>query len=342
MRHVDWKQDYPEVPDLVHRSVLDTLSSLDEQEEIIMKKSSKKRIWLLSAACIALIGTTAAAAEIFQWNERASQVFEADEETKDELTMNQIAQEVSQSVTDQGLTITAIQTIQDKNRFYALWEVTAEDTNTRITPDYSLDYTLDFGDKEDPFCALTWGFVDETEQEISNTRYFEIYGTKHEQSEENLIMNLTFTTLRGEPAQKAGEGEVLLSGTWGFTLDVHPYEMVPYELGGEYQLSGYPVHVLSVSLSPLSMEIIYDGNDVRNMETKEQVNLDQLDELTALYPTGVKYQDGTTIEEDLMIPLTEGFGDGEAYYRLLLPFRKIVDPKQVSEILMGEDTIPLR
>lgn len=340
MRHVDWNQEYPDVPDTVHRSVLDTLSSLEQQEETTMKKIAKKRILLVAAACAALLGTTAAASEIFKWNERASQVFEADEETKDELTMNQLAQEVSQSVTDQGLTITAIQTVQDKNRFYALFEVTAEDTKMKISQDYSLDYTIDLGGKEDLFCAFTWGFV--AEQEDSNSRYFEIYGTKTEQSEENLTMNLHFTALRGKPAQKAGEGEVLISGNWDFALDVHAYPMVSYTLEGEYQLSGYPVHVTSVSLSPLSMEITYDGADVRNMEAKEQVHLDQLDSLTALYPTGVRYQDGTILEEELMIPLTEGFGDNETYYRLLLPFRKIVDPNQVSEILMGEDRIPLQ
>lgn len=42
MKHVNWNQEYPEVPEAVHRSVLDALSSLDEQEEK-MKKTPKKR-----------------------------------------------------------------------------------------------------------------------------------------------------------------------------------------------------------------------------------------------------------------------------------------------------------
>ncbi len=339
MKHVDWNKEYPEVPDLVHRSVLSALSELEEQEAPRMKKTTKKRIFLLAAALVALAGTTAAAAGVFSWNERAGQVFQADEETKNELSMNQMAQEVSQTVTDQGITITAIQTIQDQNRFYALFEVTAEDPGQKITEDCSMDYTMDFAEEESPFCALGWGFVSEGDQAVTNTRYFEIYGTKTTQSEENLSMNLQFTALRGEPAQKAGEGEVLVSGTWDFALDVHSSDMITHELDKDCQLGAYTVHVKSVALSPLSMIIVYDGSDVRAMEADQQVSLDQLDELRELYATGVSYADGTKVDEGVMIPLREGFREGEASYELLFSFDQVVDPDQVTAVLLGESRI---
>ncbi len=345
MRHVDWNKEYPEVPKSVHNSVLDALSRLDEQkqEEKTMKKTQKRKILLIAATLTVLIGTTAAASEIFQWNERAGQVFEADEATQNELTMDQMAQDVSQSVTDQGITITAIQTIQDKNRFYALFEVKAEDTEQRITADYSMDYTMDLGGKESPFCALGWGFVPQDVQEVSNIRYFEIYGTKNEQSEENLTMNLNFTALRGEPAQKAGEGEILTSGQWNFALDIRTSKMLSYTIDTEYELSGESVHIASIALSPLSMEIVYDGSDIRTLEAKQNVSLDQLDELSGIYPTGVRYEDGTVIEEELMIPLSEGFEDKEeTTYRLLLPFHKLITPEKVTEILIGESAVKLK
>lgn len=343
MKHVNWNQEYPEVPEMVHRSVLDALSVLDEQEQEAgkMKKTWKKRWILLAAALVALVGTTAAAAEIFQWNERAGQVFEADEETRNELTMNQLAEGVSQTVTDQGLTITAIQTIQDRNRFYALFEVTAEDTDMQITSDYSLDYTLDFGGKEDPFCARGWGFVSEFDQEVSNTRYFEIRGTKYEQSDEDLVMNLHFTGLRGEPDMKAGEGELLISGNWDFSLNLRTSDMISHEVEQDYELDGYRIHVKSVAFSPLSMTLVYDGADVRAMEAGKEIRLDQLDELTELYPTGVRYTDGTIVDEGLMLPLTAGFGDGEETYELLLSFDKVVDPEQINALLIGDVAIGL-
>lgn len=343
MRHVDWNQEYPEVPERVHRSVLEALSVLDEQEQEAgkMKKAPKKRMVLLAAALAALVGTTAAAAGIFQWNERAGQVFEADEEMRNELTMSQLAEGVSQTVTDQGLTITAIQTIQDRNRFYALFEVTAEDTNMQITSDYLLDYTLDFGGKEDPFCARGWGFVSEFDQEVSNTRYFEINGTKREQSDEDLVMNLHFTGLRGEPEVKAGEGELLISGNWDFSLNLRTSDMISHEVEQDYDLDGYRMHVKSVAFSPLSMRLVYDGADVRAMEAGKEVRLDQLDELRELYPTGVRYADGTVIDEGLMLPLSTGFRDGEETYELLLPFDKVVDPEQITALLIGDTAVEL-
>lgn len=343
MKHVNWNQEYPEVPETVHRSVLDALSALDEQEQEVrkMKKAPKKRMILLAAALVALVGTTAAAAGVFQWNERAGQVFEADEETRNELTMNQLAEGVSQTVTDQGLTITAIQTIQDRNRFYALFEVTAEDPDLQITSDYSLDYTLDFGGKEDPFSARGWRFVSEFDQEVSNTRYFEIDGIKNEQSDEDLVMNLHFTGLRGEPDMKAGEGELLVSGNWDFSLNLRTSDMISHEVEQDYELDGYRVHVKSVAFSPLSMTLVYDGADVRAMEAGKEIRLDQLDELTELYPTGVRYADGTIVNEGLMLPLTIGFGDGEATYELLLSFDKVVDPGQIDALMIGDVAIEL-
>ena len=343
MKHVDWNQEYPKVPETVHRSVLDALSALDEQEQEVrrMKKAPKKRILLLAAALAALVGTTAVAAGVFQWNERAGQIFEADEEMRNELAMNQLAEDVSQTVTDQGLTITAIQTIQDKNRFYALFEVTAEDTDMQITSDCSLDYTLDFGGNEDPFGARSWGFISEFDQEISNTRYFEIEGTKNEESSDDLVMNLHFTGLRGEPDVKAGEGELLISGNWDFSLNLHTSDMISHEVDRVYELDGYDMHIGSVAFSPLSMTIVYDGADVRAMEAGKEVRLDQLDELTALYPTGVRYEDGTIVDEGMMIPLIEGFRNGEETYELLLSFNKVVDPERITALLIGDEVVEL-
>lgn len=353
MKKINWEQEFPEVPDMVHQSVLDTLSVLDKQEVSRLKKSSKKRILLLAAAMTALIGTTAAAAGIFKWNERAGQVFPADEATQNELTMEQVAQDVSQTVTDQGLTITAVQTIQDKNRFYALFEVTAEDTSLMITDEMSLESTMDYGEGEpepnedkiaskmmedaSPFCALSWGFVSNSEQEISNTRYFEIYGLKREAFEGDLNVKIHFHGLYGEPTEKAGLGNPIITGDWVFDLDVHETEMIRYDLNTEYQISGYPMLVKAVELSPVSLSIWYDGDDVRSMEAGEGVNLAELDSLLALWPTGIRYSDGTEITVSCF-PMSEGFYEDGTYKMVLAP-EKVINSDQILAILMGEDAI---
>lgn len=340
MKKIDWNREFPEVPDMVHRFVLEALSELDGQEEPNMKKRyPKKRLILLAAACAALIGTTAAAAGIFKWNERAGEVFQADEEAQERLNQEQLSQELSQSVTDQGLTITAVQTIQDKNRFYALFEVTAEDEGTKITAEQNMQYTLDFKDGEDPFCALGWGFVHEEDQEVSNTRYFEIYGTKMENISGDLEMEIHFTALEGEPEEKAGQGAVVLEGNWDFSLDIHETESIRHELQKEYEIAGYPVTVEAVELSPISLTIFYSGDSIRSMEEGEQIRLDQLDDLPALYPTGVRYEDGTGIIEQCY-PMKEGYMDeSRSIYRITMQFTKVVDADRVCAFLMGDDEI---
>lgn len=54
--------------------------------------------------------------------------------------------------------------------------MTAEDIE--LTEEHNLEYRMDFDGGEDPFVALGWSFVSESEQQVSNSRYFEIYGTK--------------------------------------------------------------------------------------------------------------------------------------------------------------------
>lgn len=341
MKKIDWKQEFPEVPDEVHRSVLHTLSTLDSQEVKKVKKSGmkgKKRLLLLAAAMTALLGTTAAAAGIFKWNERAGEVFGANEEIQEKLTMEQVAEESLQSVTDAGLTITAIQTVQDKNRFYALFEVTAEDENMMIGEDYSLDYTMDMGGKEDMFGFFGWSFLSEGEQPLSNSRYFEMYGTKSRPSDEDITMTLHFTALKGEPTVKAGEGEKLITGDWEFALNVHSSESRTCELGGEYQIGGYPVHVKSVEISPLTLIIRYDSSDVRAMEAGEGVNLAELDDLPALYPTGVFYTDGSEMNADCF-PIQESMREDEGIYEVRFEFSQLADADRIAGLIIGESRV---
>lgn len=340
MKKIEWNREFPEVPDEVHDSVLHALSKLERQEEPKMQKRiRKKHILLLAAAMTALLGTTAAASGLFSWNDRAKEVFQADEEAQNMLTMEQMAQEVSTDVTDQGITIRAIQTIQDKNCFYALFEVTAEDTDRKITSDQDMEYTIDFKGKEDPFVYIGWGFVSAEAQEVTNSRYFEIYGTKADSSPEELAMGIHFSALLDEPDEKAGIGKTLVEGNWDFDLTVHESESIRYDLGKEYQISGYSVNVQSVEISPLSFTIFYEGGSVKAMEEGEQVNLDQLDDLPALYPTGVRYEDGTELEEQCH-PMLEGYTDeSKSSYQVTMQFTEVVDAQQVKAFLMGEDEI---
>lgn len=196
MKKIEWKDYFPEVPDTIHQMMIETLDGLEEREEQKMKKSNKMKkrtMVLLAAALIGAMGMTAGAAGLFKWNERAAEVFVADEPLQDHLVMEQVVQEGTQSVTDNGITISLVQTIQDSNCFYALFDVTAED-GTLIDENNALSMHVDYNGEEGPFCAMGWGFVQNYEQEVSNSRYFEIYGTKTVPDSSDLNMNITFVS----------------------------------------------------------------------------------------------------------------------------------------------------
>lgn len=332
MMNKNWNREFPEVPEHVHQTVLSTLAELDERKVKQVKRMKKGKMIILIAAAVAVLGTTVSAAEIFKWNKRASEVFVANEEQQKDLVEEQISQEGYQTVTDAGLTIQAIQTIQDNNCFYALFEITAEDESIQITQDHSMSFLFDFPDGESPFGALGWHFVDEESQVVSNSRYFEIIGTKTRPESKDLHMKIQFTSLNA-PGAKAMDGEPVLEGNWEFMLDLHATEPVRYDLNREYQIAGCPVTIKTVELTPISVKLSIGEEDARQLEKLEGVNLEQTDSLSSLWINAVKYQDGTIIEEEgYQEPLIR-FGDG--VYEKTARLTTVIDPDKVSALLVG-------
>ena len=333
MMNKNWNRDFPEVPEHVHQTVLSTLSELEHRKVKRVKKMKKSKIVILIAAAIAVLGTTVCAAELFKWNERAAEVFVADEGQQQRLVTDQIATEEYQTVSDAGLTIQAIQTIQDNNCFYALFQITAEDESLQITPDYDMDLLMDYQGNENPFGYVGYGFVDEREQAVSNTRYFEIYGTKANPEKKDLNMKIQFTSLNA-PGGKAVTGESVLAGNWEFLLNLHTTEPVRYELNREYQIASCAVTVKSVELTPISVKLTCDEAGARQLEKMEGVNIDQTDSLLSLYINGIKYQDGTVVEEEGYQELQVGCGNGE--YTKTARLTNVIDTDKVSALLVGD------
>lgn len=333
MMNKNWNREFPEVPEHVHQTVLSTLAGLDERKVKRVKRMKKGKMVILIAAAVAVLGTTVSAAEIFKWNRRAAEVFVADEEQQAELVTEQIAQEGHQTVTDAGLTIEAIQTIQDNNCFYALFEITAEDESIQITQDHSMSFLFDFPEGEDPFGALGWHFVDEGSQTVSNSRYFEIIGTKTRPGSKDLHMKIQFTALNA-PGAKAMDGEPILEGNWEFVLDLHAAKPVRYELNREYQIADCDVMIRTVELTPISVKLSCDLEDARQLEKLEGVNLDQTDSLASLFINGIQYKDGTIVEE-------EGYQETliryeNDIYEKTARLTTVIDTDKVSALLVGE------
>lgn len=334
MNNENWNSEFPKVPEHVHQTVLSTLAELDDRKAKRVKRMKKSKIIILIAAAVAMLGTTVSASEIFKWNSRASEVFVADEGQQRALVTERIAQEERQEVSDAGLTIRAIQTIQDNNCFYALFEVTAEDESIQITSDNSMGFSLDYQGSEDPFCMFGSGFVDERQQDVSNSRYYEMNGIKMNPGKDDLNMNIRFTSLNA-PGAKAMDGEALLEGEWKFALNLHTAEPVCYEMNREYQIAGHTVLVKSAELTPISVKLTCDGESARQLAEMEGADFDETDSLNSLLINGIRYQDGTVVEEEGYQELLVSYGDEE--YTKVARLTSVIDVDKVSALLVGEN-----
>lgn len=341
MKNKKWNDEFPEVPEHVHQTVLSTLAGLDDRRDKRVKRMKKRRMIILIAVAVAVLGMTVSASEIFKWNRRAAEVFVADEEQQKTLAMEQIAQEGHQTISDAGLTIQAVQTIQDINCFYALFKVTAQEESMRITPDHDMGFLVDYQGGEDPFGMLGSGFVEERGQDISNSRYYEIFGTKMNPGSEDLNLNIRFTSLNA-PGEKAMKGEPVLEGNWEFVLNLHTAQPVCYEINRECQIAGTAVMVKSAELTPISVRLVCDEAGARQLEKLEGANLEQTDSLRSLFVNGIRYQDGTVVDEDGYQELWSGCENGE--YTKTARFSAVVDVEKASALLVGDnkDVIELR
>lgn len=253
---------------------------------------------------------------------------------QDKLVTEQIAEEGHQEVTDNGVTIRAVQTIQDSRCFYALFEVIVEDGNILLNEENNMEFSMNFKGKENPFGYFGSGFVADAEQEVTSRRYYELFGNRTEESGEELDMEIHFTGIQGT-AEKGMAGPGILSGKWDFSLSLHPADTVVYEPDREYRIGGCPVTVRRVELSPLSVKMVFDGAGVRALEEKEGISLDGLDTLSSLYINAVRYQDGALVEEDGWNGMEEGF-DGEGNYVRSARFSAVIDPDQAAALLLGD------
>ena len=124
MNHNDWDSVFPEMPQGFHQAVQQTLN-----EQVLSRtgrrKAMKKRFPIMLAAVIAILGVTAAATYVIHWNGKLAEIFGASEQQQSQLASAGAVGSADQTVTENGLTVTALQTLGDKNGVYLLLDVKA-------------------------------------------------------------------------------------------------------------------------------------------------------------------------------------------------------------------------
>lgn len=344
MSRMNWEKELPEVPECVHRAVMGALGEIGENPAYRQRAAGKRRrykgrtILIAAAAMTAVLGTTVLAAELFSWNERAKEQFGGSKEVQDKLVEEQFAIDEYESVTDNGLTVTAIQTVQDENYFYALFEISSEDKDIVLDENSDMEYTIDWGSDENPFAYMGSGFARKGESQ-GNRGYFEIYGNKADTSKaEDISMNLHFTALQKQ-GEKAGAGTDIIRGKWDLSVTVHQTPGESFAVDQKAVIAGYDMRVKEVRLSPLTVTVVYDGEDIRAMESGEGLNLAQLD-ILPITIIGLRYQDGTVIKED-GFTTEEGYREDGNYF-ITTKLSDVAEAEKVEAILFGEENAEVK
>ena len=326
MKNNDWNNVFPEVPQSFHETVQRTLNT-QILNKTGRKKVMKKRFPVVLAAMITALGVTVAAAQVIQWNSKLTQRFGANEQQQNQLALDGFMASVDQTVSEKGLTITALQTLGDKNGVYLLFSVKAPEGIT-LSDANGLDIAVDIEGAGRNF-GLTGGFMMNSDLTASptgaaNERYYEVYLDNRNKEDWNGktitvdFANLTDAAPSGSPA---GNRSVVAEGSWRLSWPLsYSEQMKTFDINKTYEVNGHEVVVKAVSLSPLTMTLELGGNGlaqlVDNSDLKEAGNLCTLSLIK---------KDGTTFDSYSM---KEGFSDTS--YKRMERFYQVQDVEQVT------------
>jgi hypothetical protein len=330
MNNNNWDNVFPEVPQSFHETIQCTLNT-----QILNKngreKSMKKRFPIVLAAVIAAFGVTAAAAYVIQWNGKLAERFGANEQQQSELVSAGAVASVDRTVTGNGLTVTAVQTLGDKNGVYLLFEIkapekiTLSDTNLFEGTDIEIE---GIGNG----LNYSGGFMSDTDQNgpslgRANERYYELWLSNAGQEDWNgKKITVAFTNLQSDKGKLDMYTE--LEGKWDLSWTLSYSDQIQtFEVNQTYDVGGHEMFVKSIALSPLSMTIDLGGTGLNQLIEDAGLN-----ELGTLFTPSLTLRDGTAFQ-------SFGGTGGEKWtgteYTRTISFNKILDVGQVTGIMLN-------
>jgi len=328
MNDKNWNSVFPEVPQSFHETIQRTLNS-QALNKIERKKVMKKRFVLIFVAVFALWSVTVAAAYFIKWNGKLAERFEANEEQQNRLASDGVIASVEQSVTENGLTVKAIQTLGGKNGVYILLNVTAPD-GTTLSADNSFEsigVTVDGAPNINYFSSFLHesSNVSEDFTDASNERYYAIWVFNNEQEDLNgREINIGLTNLQ------ADKGELdmctTLEGKWELSWTLEYTDTTQkFDINQLFDVGGHKIFVNSIELSPLSMSIYVSGSGVN-----ELYDILDVDQCNSLFTPSVVLQGDSSFNANGG-PGSEGWTDsGKQLYYVTVCFDKVLDMTQAT------------
>lgn len=326
-------------------------ASISHGEKNRVKRLPGRRMVLAAAALAALLGVTAAASELFDWSPQAVKSFqEPTKEEQDRMTMEGLAVGQTVSATDQGITVTARQIVQDANCLYILLDIQSEEKIIDGNGGFSNE-TEDGGifvlETEDPdaFNNSSWAFAPDTPSfgELSDHGNYEIFAMKtpgRDWKEESVTVHFKaysyYTYENGDTAPHT------IQGDWKLELPLGSQSFMAartFEPEKPVEIKGIPLQVKRVELSPLSMVMVYDMDDYERMW--EALYPDQEEgSILELLLSGFDTKDGGEISCG-MGGMTGAYDEEAREITQRITLSRYVDVEQVSAVLLGDEKVPV-
>lgn len=360
-----WEHVAPEVPEEFHTRFEQTLGELDRRKAGKVRGIGFRVMVAAAAVCVLASGTVLAA-EWFGWNPTILEKYQPSEEQQESLPEEGIIQDVSQTVTHDGVDVTLTQVLHDDYNLYMLCEVQLPD-GVQATEDLGFANGMDVlidgkpaGDICEGSSGGSGGVIIPENAESSDTLTYEIsylFGSPVDWN--GRTITLTFDALRdyqGIKAPAADDGTLIAEGPWSFeyTIDGSSDMVRTYEINQTYDFGGYDILINRIEISPLSYKIYADyesamrvEEDARNTFTYEGDD-PGLDIGARLSVRKIVYDDRTQLDYEAEDYFTGGgiYGPDEerSEYQVIENFTRIIDVDHIESIylMQGDVEIPLQ
>lgn len=367
------------IPDIVMLKANDAFHMIRQEEKMnkIRKKTDTpkksgsvksqiriKRIIILAAVLTFALGTVGFAYYV-KWSRGLENSLHTTEEIKAQAIETKLADFPEQSVTINGVTVTAKQSIVDSSFAYLAFEVKGYDPPQGAEPGFDgVGVTVD-GQSVNMCASFYDGVVagedgrpvyedgtplqsDENGNTIS--RYIAEDGTLEYQI--SLALVYENDTFIGKPVHvvlkdlgiytgKAMPVAADVEGEWVFDWTLQGSDAI-YKTELNEKLEGTDVTVIGVEVSPISLKAIFDAPRVTVTEQGMDENGESFDYETYVEPpslAGVKMKDGSFYPYLFMGPGRFGYEDENSdIYREMFAIDRILDVSQVEALLFRKDS----
>lgn len=342
MQREQWETMMPDVPENVHTAVQKALDLLETEKKGMktVKKGNRRKMAAIIILAATMIGTTAMAAG-FAWHHKTAEEFHNPSEEIQQKTLEKgVASLPETSVSDNGVTVTAVQLLQDENRVYLMLEVKAEeaviDGNTLFDT-----MVLSDGSGQTIFENVSAGFLADINGTLSREGYYVIDGLKNMDEGWNgntlklVLSDLSYYTYEnsGEGMDMANQTPHCIKGNWEFEVSLKDVTSLSKTIPVDKKLEvrGVEVTVNYVKVSPLSVVISYSQSDIDKIDMVED------DTIWELFDISMKNKQGTLVQDGYGAISTAITQEGTHLTQIGLV--NVLDVEEIGQIVWGDDVL---